>query len=542
MRRWNGWGEERVDMRLPPQALQMLTEILGRGSPPRDAAWEAISGRVPPSRLSDHPWMRKDPGTRIRHSRGQSLPDWIALRSGRIPAFPDGVAYPDSPEQVRDLLRYAEQAGAEVIPFGGGTSVVGHVNPRPGQGPVLTLDTGRMIRLTELDPVSRIATFGAGVRGPDLEAQLRARGFTLGHYPQSFEYSTLGGWVSTRSTGQQSLYYGRIEQMFAGGRLETPSGTLVVPAHPASAAGPDLREMVLGSEGRAGVLTEVTVRVRPLPGREEFRAAFFPCWEAGLEAVRRTVQSGISLSMLRLSSAAETRVHLALSGGGTRVRNLESWLARRGAGAEKCLVIWAVTGSRAHCRAVHRALRPEFRAARGWPAQRFLGRHWAEGRFQAPYLRNTLWEHGYAVDTLETAVDWSRVPEMATSLEAVLTRGLEEDREAVMAFSHLSHVYPQGASVYVTFLFRAARDPESTLRRWRRLKHVASETIVRLGGTISHQHGVGSMHLPYVSAEKGSLGVAGIRALLAQWDPRGIMNPGKLLPAEPPAPHRGKSA
>ncbi|MCZ7669624.1 MAG: FAD-binding oxidoreductase [Chloroflexi bacterium] len=212
---------------------------------------------------------------RLRHARGQSLPDWVALRRGRIPAFPDGVAFPTLDVEVRDAIRYAQEVGAKLIPYGGGTSVVGHINPQAGDAPVLTINMQRLNNLRHFDATSQLATFGAGVSGPDVEAQLRARGFTLGHYPQSFGLSTLGGWVVTRSSGQQSLGYGRIEDLFAGGVMETPSGRWELLAHPASAAGPDLRHLVLGSEGRLGILTEATVRATPLPEEEAFHGLFF---------------------------------------------------------------------------------------------------------------------------------------------------------------------------------------------------------------------------------------------------------------------------
>jgi len=226
MRRWNGWGDDSVTYPLPPGAARFLADRVGMGSPPADAALADLVATVPPSRLPAVPLVSTDPLERVRHARGQSLPDWIALRSGRIVAFPDGVAYPASEGQVRELLCYAAEVGARVIPYGGGTSVVGHINPLPGEAPVLTVDMGRMSSLRRFDEDSQLATFGAGVAGPDLEAQLRARGFTLGHFPQSFEYSTLGGWIAARSSGQQSLGYGRIERLFAGGRLEAPAGPL----------------------------------------------------------------------------------------------------------------------------------------------------------------------------------------------------------------------------------------------------------------------------------------------------------------------------
>ncbi|HEY69873.1 MAG TPA: FAD-dependent oxidoreductase, partial [Anaerolineae bacterium] len=217
MRRWNGWGSESVDYPLPPSAADYLEGMVGSGSTIADADLDQVLKSVPASKLPAHPLIRVDPIERLLHARGQSLPDWIALRSGRIGAFPDAVAYPRSDEDVRALIDYARQAGASLIPYGGGTSVVGHINPSSEPPPSLTVDMQHMSQLLDLDERSLLATFGAGVVGPDLEAQLMPHGCTLGHYPQSFELSTLGGWIATRSSGQQSLHYGRIEDHFAGG-------------------------------------------------------------------------------------------------------------------------------------------------------------------------------------------------------------------------------------------------------------------------------------------------------------------------------------
>jgi len=276
MKRWNGWGNADTDYPVPPSALDYLTKRLGPLAPTPDTAKETLLAAVSESRLPAHPRVNASAETRLTHARGQSMHDWVDLRYGRLDTFPDGVAFPESDEDVRDLLAYARNAGARVIPYGGGTSVVGHITPLASDAPVLALSLEKMTRLLDLDETSRLATFQAGVAGPQLEEQLKARGYTLGHFPQSFEYSTLGGWIVTRSSGQQSYHYGRIESLFAGGTLETPRGRLEIKPVPASAAGPDLREMLLGSEGRLGVITQAKVRVRRIPEAEGFFGVFFP--------------------------------------------------------------------------------------------------------------------------------------------------------------------------------------------------------------------------------------------------------------------------
>ena len=529
MRRWNGWGDDTVTYDLADAAAARLAEWLGPGTTPTDAPLEDVLGRVPPSRLPDHPLVECGPAERVRHARGQSLPDWIAMRSGQVGTFPDGVAFPTSDEEVSAILDYGRQVGAKIIPYGGGTSVVGHINPQPGGRPALTVDMGRLNRLRAFDENSLQATFGAGVAGPDLEAQLRAHDCTLGHFPQSFEYSTLGGWVATRSSGQQSLGYGRMEDLFVGGRLLSPRGPVRLPAtFPVSAAGPDLKQLVLGSEGRLGLITEVTVRVTPLPEREDFHAVFFPEFESGMAATRSMVQAGVPLSMLRLSSARETETTLTLAGHELLIGALERLLRLRGVGKQKAMLLFGVSGSDQlvrHARKSALAIAGEYG---GVHVGRAFGNEWHQGRFRTPYLRNTLWEMGYAVDTLETATTWAQVPQLIAGIEDALTPGLAEDGERVHAFTHLSHFYKNGCSIYTTYLFRLAPEPAVTLSRWQRLKQAASEEIVRLGGTISHQHGVGVDHLPYLRAEKGGLGLGLLEKAIAYLDPAQMMNPGKL--------------
>ncbi|HSJ58201.1 MAG TPA: FAD-binding oxidoreductase [Anaerolineae bacterium] len=529
MRRWNGWGDEAVESHLPENARRFLEALVGPGERPDDATFDQVVAQVPPSRLPDHGLISIDPADRVRHARGQSLPDWIALRSGQIGAFPDGVAYPTTDEDVRALLDWAQKTGTHLIPYGGGTSVVGHVNVLPGEQPVLTVDLGRLNRLRRFDAVSQLATFGAGVMGPDLEAQLRARGCTLGHFPQSFELSTLGGWIVARSSGQQSLGYGRIEKLFAGGQLESPAGTLVLSPYPASAAGPDLREIVLGSEGRLGILTEATVRAAPLPEVEAFHGVFFPDFDSGRAAVREMMQARLPLSMLRLSTPVETQTTLALAGHERLIGALERLLSLRGIGDGKVMLILGVTGREALVRMGRKEALGIAASHGGVHAGRTFGSEWHKSRFRTPYLRNTLWEMGYAIDTLETAIDWANIADMLAAIENALHAGLEEAGERVHVFTHLSHLYPYGSNIYTTYLYRVATDPAETLRRWQVLKTAASQAIVAHGGTISHQHGVGTDHLPYIRQEKGPLGMATIADLIERFDPAGIMNPGKLV-------------
>lgn len=529
MRRWNGWGDESVDYPLPESAARYIAEAVGGGASLNDAPLENVLASVPASRLPVHPLITTAISERLGHARGQSLPDWVALRSGRLGAFPDGVAYPASDDEVSALLRFARETGTRLIPYGGGTSVVGHINPVPGDAPALTVDLRRLSRLVALDETSHLATFEAGASGPEVEEQLRQRGYTLGHYPQSFEYSTLGGWIATRSSGQQSYHYGRIESLFAGGHVETLRGPLDLPPLPASAAGPDLRHVVLGSEGRLGIITQAAVRVRPLPESESFHAIFFHDWASGAAAVRQIAQAGVPVSMLRLSDALETETTLVLSGRDRLVQWAERGLRVAGYGSERSLLIFGVTGDRGTTDRAQRWTVEVARAHGGLPVGSAIGNIWRKSRFRAPYLRNTLWERGYALDTLETAVPWSAVLSTAAEIKAAIRSGLADQGERVLVFAHLSHVYVDGASIYVTYLFRRSADPDETLQRWRRLKGAASDVLVAHHGTISHQHGVGIDHAPYLKAEKGEVGMTLLDSMRRALDPEGLLNPGKLL-------------
>jgi alkyldihydroxyacetonephosphate synthase len=531
MRRWNGWGEAAVDLDLPEGADAFLARVVGPATPPEDATLADAVAAVesgPMPALPAHPLVSTDPEDRLRHARGQSLPDWVALRSGRMGRVPDGVARPADGADVRDLLGWAASAGARVVPYGGGTSVLGHLDAPDGDAPWLSVDVARMAGLARWDPASGLATFGPGTAGPAVESALAAVGRTLGHFPQSFELSTVGGWVATRSVGQQSIGYGRIDERFAGGVLEAPAGRLVLPPHPASAAGPDIRQLVLGSEGRLGIVTEATLRTSPLPEDERFGAVFFPDWDRAMEGIRALAQAELPLSMIRLSTPAETETNLALAGHARTMAALRLFLRARGAGPGRAMAIVGVAGGRATASVAARDAFGILGRHGGVRAPR-VGAEWRKNRFRTAYLRNALWDAGYAVDTLETAADWSVVPALLAGLAPAVRRRLEPLGERVHAFAHLSHVYPSGSSVYVTYVFRLSPDPDETLARWRSIKEAASATITELGGTISHQHGVGRDHRAWLPAEKGTLWIAAIRAVAAAFDPDGIMAPGVLV-------------
>jgi alkyldihydroxyacetonephosphate synthase len=534
-RRWNGWiDEDASPPAIPRSAIRLLEAEIGPGSRPRDATLDEVVAAIddPAPGVLNLPGVSVDPVDRVRHARGQSLPDWVALRSGRIGRVPDGIARPASSSDVRELLDAAARRGTSLISYGGGTSVVGGVTPDPDDArAVVSVVMERLAGLSTLDDRSGLATFGAGTTGPDVEAALGPAGLTLGHYPQSWERSTIGGWIAARSAGQQSIRFGRIEDLFAGGHLEAPSGSVDLPPHPASAAGPDLRHFVLGSEGRFGIVTGAVLRVVPKPRVEAIPAWFLGEWPRGVEAVREIARAGLPLSMVRLSTPIETATTLALAGETRSLRALRAYVRVRRIGPEPCLLLVAASGDEKLVEVAVRETGSIVRRHGGTGVGGGPGRGWLRNRYRAPDLRDALWELGYAVDTLETAVDWAKVPELAADLGRTLRHGLDSRGERVHAFSHLSHVYPSGSSLYATYVFRIAADPDETLDRWHALKTAASDVIVRHGGTISHQHGVGRDHRPWLAAEKGQLGLDVLEAVRRRLDPEGLMNPGVLLDA-----------
>lgn len=532
--RWNGWGDTAHEFPLPEHGIAFLQDRVGVPKRTIDISRDGALAQVTTSKLGENSLWSLDPGLRLDRAYGQSFPDWIAMRYGSLNGenlrVPDAVATPQTREDIQTILKHAGQAGIAVIPYAGGTSVVGHLTPTDTDDrPVLSLDLSQMNQLLHLDNSSHIATFQPGVPGMSIEQQLKPHGYLLGHFPQSYELSTLGGWVVTRSSGQQSARYGRIEQMFAGGHLDTPVGSWALPDYPATGAGPEVREMVLGSEGRMGVLSEVKVRVTPLPEKEEFHAVFFPNWEAALNAIRSLAQARLGLSMLRVSNNKETETQLLLAGHQGQIALLKRYLKLRGAADDKCMLMLGVTGSKRQVKSMLSSAGEICRPYKGVWVGQLIGKTWEKNRFHSPYLRDSLWEHGLGVDTLETAITWDKTTDLMQTIEQSAHDSFAKFDERVHAFTHLSHTYPSGSSIYSTFIFRLGEDAQTTYDRWYQFKHTICQAIVDAGGTISHQHGVGLDHKPYLPQEKGQPGIDAAKAIYQTFDPNGIMNPGKLI-------------
>ena len=533
--KWWGWGDPSVEPNLDEEALEVLRERIG-DLEPWPLARELEDFELPqaeplPRALVEavgEGYVFTGDEDRVRHATGRGYRDLARLRNGALEAAPDAVVMPTDAEALRRVIDVCTAEGIAIVPFGGGTSVVGGVEPlRGAHGRVISLDLGA-IRDVEVDEHSLTARLGAGLRGPEAETALGEHGLTLGHFPQSFEYATVGGFAATRSAGQASSGYGRFDALVSSVRLLAPTGELTTLATPHTAAGPALRELVIGSEGVLGVIPDVTVRVRPAPAVKRYEAWMAESFEAGSETVRALAQGPGLPEIIRVSDEEETEGTLALSG----PRGLSGQLFDRYLGARGrrggALVIVGFEGEEESV-ARRRALTVRTLRAGGaaYPGQA-AGRAWEHGRYQGPYLRDTLMGMGAMVETLETSHTWSRFGELHAAVSGAIHTALEQQGTPGLVFCHLSHAYADGASLYFTFISRGRRGAE--IEQWASVKRAACEAIVAHGGTITHHHAIGRDHAPYMEAEVGETGIAVLRAVKEQLDPAGIMSPGKLLP------------
>ena len=549
--RWNGWGWTAHKDQLAEQdgVWTWLAAELGMPALLATPARPLESIAVAPSRLNTAERqrlvdilgaerVRDDTYERAFHARGRSYHDLIQLRAGDLAAVPDAVLYPRATEEVQAVLAMAAETGIAIVPYGGGTSVVGGVSAAQGRfKSVLTLDMSVMDRIVDIDPQSMTATFEAGILGPALEKSLQAKGLTLGHHPQSFEFSTLGGWIAHRGAGQGSNRYGRADDWLVAAKLVTPRGILQTGGYPASAAGPRLNDIVLGSEGVFGIITEATVRLHAAPAASEYCGYLFKDFASGIAAIRQAEANGVAATMLRLSDHIETKFYRAFGTLGRkrsfRDRFAQLYLDGRGFDEKACALI---AGFEGETTAVVDA-RLQFDVIAKKRGAIALGEEpglrWKEGRFHGPYLRDPMMDRGVGVDTLETAASWSKLDALHVSVRDALEGAIRETAPRAggrgIVGCHVSHSYIDGASLYFTCIFPRQLDDE--LGQWRTIKKAASDAIIRNGGTISHHHGVGEDHLPWIAAEKGSLGIDILRAVKMVLDPKGIMNPGKLIPS-----------
>lgn len=533
---WTAAGGQ--DAILPPHATRWLASRTGLDARPTPAAPDSaltVAESALPEQVrkalcavvgEGHVLTGRD--DRLGRTGGLSYLDLLRHRGTGELTVPDAVVVPADPAEVQQIVEVCATHGIGLVPFGGGTSVVGGVAALRGDKPaVVVLDLVRLDKLVSVDPVSRLAVFQAGVVAPEAERLLAEHGLTLGHVPQSFERATIGGFAATRSSGQASSGYGRFEDMVEGVRVATPRGEWRLGVAPASAAGPDLRQLVVGSEGAFGVITEVTVRVRELPTVRRYEGFVLDGWEAGAAAVRGLAQARVLADVTRLSDPHETEVAFALSGG-WKTAVVRKYLRARGI-LEPCLLVvgWEATSTEElthRRRATLRVLRQHRVISLGTPA----GETWRHGRFGGPRQRDALMDKGVCVETLETATYWSKLSTLRTAVRAALVDSLSAPGRTPVVACHISHAYETGASLYFTTIVpRDEADPEG---QWQRAKAAACEAISDGGlGTISHHHAVGVDHAPYLGAEIGELGLDVLAAVKHTLDPDSVLNPGKLV-------------
>ncbi|MFI7575335.1 FAD-binding oxidoreductase [Micromonospora sp. NPDC049497] len=510
---WGRWGTAEAARELPDGARRLLAQVLDLAPPPPAVPLDEVV--LPDCALDDAVLdaLRRAVGdehvvttarSRAWHAAGMSTPDLLRDRLGRPALAPQAVVRPADHAEVVAVLDVCSTHGVAVVPFGGGTSVVGGLTPSVARH--VTVDLGRLDQVVAVDPVSRTATLQAGLPAPRAARLLAAHGLTLGHVPQSYEYATIGGFAATRSSGQASAGYGRFDDMVTALTVATPRGTLRIGRAPASAAGPDLRQLFLGSEGTLGIITDVTVRVRPLPAQSHHEGWRFESFAAGLDAVRRLAQDGPRPTVLRLSDEVETIIGAAGSG--------------RSDGG--CLLIAGYEGT--DVRSTAEAAADVLAAHGGVPLGAEAGQQWARHRFDAPYLRDALLDAGAFAETLETAAYWSTLLRVYDHVRQALLDALPD---GALVLGHVSHVYETGASLYFTVICSPGSDP---IGRWHTAKAAAGDAIVAAGATITHHHGVGADHRTWYATEIGDVAVDLLRAVKRHVDPAGILNPGILVP------------
>ncbi|MFG2334225.1 FAD-binding oxidoreductase [Streptomyces sp. NPDC048604] len=525
---WSGWGDPAKAAPLPDAVTGLLRDLLG--VTPRETGPATLDDiEVPAPALTDEArealrtalaaedGFRDDAESRIRHTRGKSTPDLLRIRAGEVEDLPAAVLLPGSHDEVLAVLRACAAHGLSAVPFGGGTSVVGGLRPETKR-PFVALDLRRLDQLLAVDEVSRTATLQPGLRGPQCEALLNAQGWTLGHFPQSFEWATVGGFAAARSSGQASAGYGRFDEMVLALTVATPEGTLETGRVPRSAAGPDLRQLILGSEGALGVITAVTVRIRPLPQKRVYEGWRFADFEAGAAALRTLAQDGPRPTVLRLSDETETFIGLAQPdaiGGGDAPQ------------ASGCMAITGYEGTEAETAARRAAAREILLACGGEYLGEEPGDKWEHGRYNAPYLRDALLDAGAFAETLETAAFWSALPGLYAGVREALTTKLNEAGTPPLVMCHISHTYENGASLYFTVV---SAQGEDAVAHWAPVKAAANDAILAAGGTISHHHGVGTDHRDWYAEEIGPLGIRMLQAVKAEIDPSGVLSPGVLIP------------
>ncbi len=555
--KWWGWGNEGVGFHyedkpgFAPFVLEAVGLDLVNATKASEPSFAELN--VPASTVSaalskaltaivGAKYISTDDKLRVVHTYGKSLRDLVRIRGNAILRAPDVVVYPADEAEVLAIVAAAVKANAVIIPFGGGSNIAGSLEPLPTEKrTVISLDLGRLREVIEIDEQSGLARIQAGSQGPDLEAQLNAKGWTIGHFPDSFTHSTVGGWVATRSSGMQSDKYGDIADIARGLRVARADGLLVLRALPSTSSGPSVREMILGSEGRLGVITEVTVQVHRIPAKRDVYAYFFPNWEAGIAAMSEISESDAAPSITRISDARETAFTLATSKerhgfdkfmAGTVLPWIMGLVWGKQNLDQICISFIAYEGSVEHAKRQRKLVERIIRKHKGLTIiGTGPGILYDQKKFDTPYIRDFLLDMGAAGDVSETATPWSSINQVHDAAYAAAQAAYDEIGIKGWIMSHMSHSYHSGACLYFTFAFVFKNDP---IAEYNLLKNSIQQSFVDNKATISHHHGVGVEHSPWLEDDISTEGVAIMRGLFTASDPGSNFNPGKVT-AEPGA-------
>jgi alkyldihydroxyacetonephosphate synthase len=473
---------------------------------------------------------------RVVHARGKSLRDLVRHRTGDVGRVPDVVVRPGSEDEVAAVVGAAIEADAVVIAFGGGTNISGSLEaPSAETRTVVSVDMSRLNRVLSVDEGSRLARVQAGVYGPHLEEQLNARGWTAGHFPDSFTHSTLGGWIATRSSGMQSDKYGDISDLTRAVRVVTPAGLLVTRPVPHTSTGPSVREMVLGSEGRLGVITEATIQVHRVPESRVILGYLFPDWDSALAAMHDIAESEATPAVTRVSDSHETQFSFSTRKDPTPVDRLKSKALttylerRRDYDVEAmCLSFIGYEGSKEHVAAQRKLVGRIVSRYNGLCIGSAPGALYDQKKFDTPYIRDYLLDRGAPADVSETSAPWSELPTLYGNVMAAARGAFAGLGVTGYIMCHLSHSYHAGACLYFTFAFKPS-GVRDALEEYDVVKSAIQQSFVDSGATLSHHHAVGTEHAQWLEQDISAPGVAMLRALFDGVDPGANLNPGKIV-------------
>ena len=473
---------------------------------------------------------------RVVHTYGKSIRDLIRVRANQIERTPDVVVYPADEDEVQRVVDLAVAADAVIIPFGGGSNIASSLEPRSDESRVvLSLDMGRMRELVSIDEESGLAVIQAGALGPDLEEQLNARGWTIGHFPDSFTHSSLGGWIATRSSGMQSDKYGDIADIVRGLHVVRPGGILVIRPIPSASNGPSVREMILGSEGRLGIITEAWVQVHRTPAKRDVYAYFFPNFETGLKAMQEISESDATPTITRVSDNMETRFSLATSKASHGITKFVSGTVLPAIFKSKgwnlddiCLSFIGYEGSERHAKLQKKLVDKIIKKYNGMGVGTGPGILYDQKKFDTPYIRDFLLDRGAAGDVSESAAPWSKLQRLHDGAVEAANAAFDKIGVKGVIISHLSHSYHSGACLYFTFGFKFTKDQ---LGGYDVVKAAIQQSFIDNGGSISHHHGVGLEHAPWLEDDISASGISVMQGLFDSVDPKGNFNPGKIIAA-----------